>query len=190
MRQPITLLLAAIASLALTACGWRAGLPTPDGARTLGVAFPGNDSWVRDIEVDLGLALSEAALERLSLEPAAADRADLVISGRVDEVRGRAGIRSQDNVLLETGTEILVSFELRDRRSGELLGRSDRSIEAGFLVPEATSPLRAPELPESRSRVIRNLAEGLILDLFAPPSYEDEASSGQSGPEPTSPSSD
>lgn len=177
--------LAAALSIALAGCGWRAGLPTPEGATSLAVAFPGNDSHLRDLELDFGLALADVALERLALEPAAPADADLVLRGRVLDLRGRGGIRSAENELLEAGVNLRVELELLDRRSGAVLGRAERALEAGFLVPEFSidpatdglvlgpeSPFRADEANPTRLRLVRNLAEGLILDLFAPPSYE------------------
>lgn len=169
-------LIALAAALALSGCGWRAGLPNPEGATTLGVAFPGNETRLRDLELEVGLALAEVALERLTLSPAAPSDADLVLRGRILDYRGRGGIRSDGNVLLEAGTEIRVAMELHDRRSGHVLATAERSLEGGFLVDAFTSPFRASDSVPARDRIVRNLAEGLVLDLFAPPSYEEASS--------------
>ena len=171
--SPLLALLLGALLAAAAGCGFRAGLPAPEGARTLAVAWPGNDSRLRDLELEVGLALSRSALERLDLEPATPAEADLVLRGRVVDLRGRGGVRSPDNELLEAGQEIRIVLELEDRRSGQVVGRSERALEAGFLVPLDTSPFRAPEVEPTRARVVRNLAEGLLLDLFAPPAYEE-----------------
>ena len=150
----------------------RAGLPSPEGATTLAVAFPGNETRLRDLEQEVGLALAEAALERLTLAPAAPQDADLVLRGQILDYRGRGGVRSDTNVLLEASTEIRVALELFEPGTGAVIATAERSLEAGFLADPLTSPFRPTDSFPARDRIVRNLAEGLVLDLFAPPSYE------------------
>ncbi|MEO0652022.1 MAG: hypothetical protein AAFZ65_15220 [Planctomycetota bacterium] len=175
-----TLVLLAVGLLA--ACGWRAGLPRPVGAQTLAVAFPGNDSRLRDLEVDLGQALAEAALDRLSLRLVAPAEADLVIQGRIYDFRRLGGIRAPDNELVEAQDLIGVELALVETATGNELGTVSRRLWAGFAVDIDEAATNAADERETQLRVARNLAEGLILELFDPLTYE----TGSSQRRPTS----
>jgi hypothetical protein len=181
-------LLAGCGTLLLAACGWRAGLPVPADARTLAVTFPANDSPLRDLELDFGVALAEAALDRLDLQPEAPEAADLVVRGRVIDFQRRSGIRTPRNRLLETGDEIELELWLVDGRSGATLRTVRRQLESGFAVELLVSPARTPEEALARRRVVRNLAEGLLLELFDPLAYEapgggtEQGDGGESSP--------
>jgi hypothetical protein len=165
------LLVAAAALGSLAACGWRAGLPRPAGATTLAVAFPGNDTLLRDLEVLLAQALAEAALDRIDLRPVGPGDADLVIRGTLVDFRRGGGVRSPENGLLEARPTIAIRVALVERATGNELARADRTVSAGLLVPPDTSPTRAPDEFATRERVARNLAESLILELFDPLAY-------------------
>lgn len=190
--------LALFAALALAACGYRTGLTVPEGAKTVGVEFFGNDGPLRDLEVELQSELAQS-LERMAhlrlVDPLSAD---VVVRGRIIDYRRRGGIRSRDNKMLESGVRITVEAELLDpeRRydsAGKLLAprrlRGTRtSAESGFRLEEPDGERAA------RARVLRNLADRLALDLFAEVAYEPRdpgadspSGSGSVPPSPASP---
>ncbi len=160
----------------LVGCGWRAGL-APDLPRdaTLGVHWLGNDSRVRDLELDLTRALVDAALDRVPLRPEHPARADYVLRGTLLDYRRRSGIRSPQNVLEETGVELLLEVELVRGSSGRVVARSERRLSAGFALDERGLSIASPTERAQRDRVIRNLAEGVVLDLFGPGAYKEPA---------------
>ena len=170
MRPLGLVLLAALTALA--SCGWRAGLPRPNGAETLGVEFPANDSKLRDLEIDLAQALAEAALDRVSLKPVAPGSADLVMRGRIVDFRRIGGIRRPENDLAESRDTIRLELQLMDRRTGRVLGDTSRAIGAGFVVEADEAATIARDERAAQLRAARNLAELLILELFDPLAYE------------------
>ncbi|MHC4894133.1 MAG: LPS assembly lipoprotein LptE [Planctomycetota bacterium] len=172
-RKTIAALLLAAAS---SACGWTVGIPHPPGAETLAIAYPLNDSEIRDLEVELARALSRAALQRLDLRLVAPDEADLVIDGRITDFGRLGGIRSPDNELLEVRDGIWVDLRLVDGETGLELASASRALASGFVVPPDSATTNAPQERPARQRVARNLAEGLILELFDPSAYDSGSS--------------
>jgi len=157
----------------LAACGYSTGLTLPRGKQSVAVAIFGNDSKLRDLEKDLNYELGAAAERLIDARLAAPERADVVISGRILEYDRRGGIRSINNVLLETGILITVEAEL-EWRDDEAPGEAPKrprpkarfSSTSGFRLDEPGGELQA------RQRVLRTLAEQMVLDLFAPLAYE------------------
>lgn len=152
----------------LAGCGWHAGLATPDGARTLGIRFLANDGPLRDLEADLTRAISDSAVELVALLPAEPSSADLVVQGRILDYRRRGGIRDVENRLQESGVGVLLETELVRTLDGEVLATSSRWLEAGYAIEPGTTPATTPAELTSRRRVVRNLAQGAVLDLFGP----------------------
>jgi hypothetical protein len=168
-------LLAAVLALLAGCGGWRAGLsPDLPPDATLGVHWLGNDSRVRDLELDMTRALVDAALDRVPLRPDHPARADYVLRGVLQDYRRRPGIRSPGNVQEETGVEILLAVELVRGSSGRVVARSERRLAAGFALDERGLSIASPTERAQRERVIRNLAEGVILDLFGPAAYKED----------------
>ena len=161
--------LAAIAAFGAS-CGWHAGMPVPDGARTIAIGFAQNDTRLPEVEVDLTNALHRAALDRLDL--AISDGpADLLLEARVVDLRRRGGVRSEDAQLLEAGATFVIEANLVDGRSGAVLRTTTRRLTSGYVVGTAESPATSPDEPGARARLLDNLADGVLLDLFAPLSY-------------------
>jgi lipopolysaccharide assembly LptE-like protein len=188
--------------LALAACGYSTGLTIPQapepmlqvpapsvaqGAaepavpvgplRTVGVEFFANDSPVRDLERDLQAALSRS-VERLVRAPLISPKhSDVVLRGRILDYARRSGIRSPQNQLLETGVRIVVEGELARRPApGQdpadpslILRRTRFGTESGYRLLETQGEA------DARTRVLENLADRLVLDLFAPLDYEASA---------------
>jgi hypothetical protein len=177
-----------LAALFLGACGYHTGLVAPEGTKTVGVEFFGNDGPLRDLEVELQAELAKAVERMVHLRVVDPLRADVVVRGRILDYRKRGGIRSKDNQLLETGVRIAVDAELVDptRRTGDdgkplpprVLRSARTSSESGFRLEEPDGERAA------RARVLRNLADRLALDLFGAVAYEPPADTPQASPGP------
>jgi hypothetical protein len=181
LRKGAALVLVGLGALAAAGCGWRAGMPLPNGARTLAIGFAQNDARLPALEVDLTDALHRAALDRLDLA-IATGAADLRLSARIVDLRRRGGVRSEEARLLEAGVTFVIEVDLVDGASGAVLRSTRRRLTAGYVVGTAESPATAPEEPLARERLLDNLADGVVLDLFAPLSYNRSAEEGVAPP--------
>lgn len=166
--------LAALALLAgAGACGWHTGLVPAEligPGRTVGVEIflPNRERVLaRDLEPFLHEELSRAVSDLVDVPLAPPERADVVMRGRIVEVRRRSGIRRANtggpdplNDLLETSLRIVVSAELVERTTGKVLRPARNSgVTSGYAVS-----LENEEA--ARQRAFRTLAETLVLELF------------------------
>jgi hypothetical protein len=173
--------LAWLAGLGLLAgCGYRTGLVLPEGqGSSVAIGIFDNDSKLRDLEAPLNAAIAQSAERLLDAKLTAPERADYVMRGRILSYEKRGGIRSAENELLETGVIIVVEAELvrglapipdaEVNASEEPPGpvaRTRASATAGFRLDEPDGERLA------RERCLRNLADRIVLDLFAPLAYE------------------
>lgn len=172
--------------LILTGCGWNTGLVAPASSTGRGVGSVGVELFAtdrervleRDLEPRLHAELSRAVADFVDAPLVSPEEADIVVRGRILEVRRRGGIRrSATQVrtlpggapapesrfdLIETGLRIVVQAELVDRRTGETIGTPETaSTWSGFAVSPA-------EEFAARERVLANLAQRLVLELFTP----------------------
>ena len=150
--------------LAVAACGWRAGLPVPAGARSIGVEVSTRDGQVleRGLEPELTAALSQAVVDWVDLPLVAPDQADLVLRSEVVDYRRRGGVRNTENELIETAIFVRARAELYDRRSGRVIEGPRLAQEwSGFALDAAV-----PSEEEAQTRVLRHVAAALVLELF------------------------
>jgi hypothetical protein len=177
----VAALAATLVSLLAAACGYSTGF-TLEGSPTVGVEIFGNESQQRDIEAELHGYLTEAVERLVAARVVAPERADLVVRGHVYDYSRRTGIRSQDNVLLETGVHVGVQARLvRRRTAGAADGEREvvlRHItvgdDRGYLTSDARGEL------DARARALRNIADRIVLDLFGDLAYEASLSAGGS----------
>lgn len=157
------LLLALVLGLSLSACGYETGLRVSDRHRSVGLEFFGNDSFERDVERALNDQMSRAIRDLTDARIESPSKSEVVIRGLVRTYQRRSGVRSTDNRLLETGLYIEAEATLVDRASGRALGppaRAGKSV--GYLLDDPRNEF------EARERVLRLIADELVLDLFAP----------------------
>ena len=166
-----------LAPLALLAagCGWHAGYLAPPGApnaSTVGVELFGNDSPEPGLEADLAPFLSRALVDYVGLDLDDPRKADLVIRGSILDFRRRGGVRSEENELLEGSTRIEVLAELVRASDGEVLSTATTGLWADWAIggPGLTGPGLGEDA--ARTRLFANLADRLVLDLFAGSSDE------------------
>jgi hypothetical protein len=179
-------------------CGYRTGLVLPGGQGTsVAVSIFDNDSKLRDLEAPLNAAIALSAERLLDARLTAPERADYVVRGRILSYEKRGGIRSEDNMLLETGVIIVVEAQLVRGRArvpdaevsateteAEAETKAEPGAEPGPLArtrATATAGFRLDE-PDgervARDRCLRNLADRIVLDLFAPLAYEPPVTPG------------
>ncbi len=134
---------------------------------TVGVEIFGNTSPEPGLEADFARHLSGALIDFVALRFEAPDKADLIIRGELSDYRRRNGIRSQDNQLLEGSVRIEVHADLIARSTGRVLASASQGLWADWAT--GTPGLQAPGIGEyqARERVMQNVADRLILDLFA-----------------------
>ncbi len=146
----------------LGGCGYSAGLRVSDRHSSVGLEFFGNDSYERDLERPFDDEMSRALRDFSDAPVVDVSHAEVVVRGMIRSYQRRSGIRSRENVLLETGVTIEVTAALYDRASGNRLSQDCKATSAvGYLVGEAENEL------EARDRALRHIAEELVLDLFA-----------------------
>ncbi len=156
-------LLALGLGILLSACGYDAGLRVSEKHGSVGIVFFGNDTPERDVERPLYDEISRALRDLTDVPIESPERAEVVIQGTVRTYQKRGGVRSRDNALLETGVLIEAEATLIERASGRALGppvRAGRYV--GFVLDDPSNEARA------RERVLRYIADELVLELFAP----------------------
>lgn len=184
----------ALLSLALAplycGCGYSTGLTAPGGYERVAVAIFDNTSKERDLERSFHEELTRSLTRRVETRLARVASADLVLRGEIVSFGRRGGVRSIENELLESGVQITVRARLE--RSGpegpEILRETTLTADSGFTFDtppfNQTGPLIDPRQPPSghqnaalsgtpeeldaRQRVLRNLADRIVLELFAP----------------------
>lgn len=186
--------LAALALAAMSGCGYRASLTLPAAYDSIGVELFSNSSLEPDLEAELHVALVRSARELLEVPLVAPGRARLVIRGEMLDYRRRSGIRSRDNVQLETGLTIRARAVLEDSRDGHpVAGPITVSTQIGYTLDR-----RTVNEADARRRALENLAQRIVLELSAtaqppkprspsppdregedPPKFEDRQESGE-----------
>lgn len=169
-RLSLGLLLVLLAQL--SSCGWHAGLLAPPGMpdnTSVGVEIFGNTTPEPGLEADFSRHISGALVDFVALPYAAPDAADLVVRGELKNYRRRNGIRSDDNELLEGSVRIDVQAHLVVRQTGQVLASASQGLWADWALgtPELTAPGSGEY--QARERVLQNLADRLVLDLFTNP---------------------
>lgn len=147
-------------------CGYSSGFVLPEGIGSIGVEIFDNTSKVRDLEGAMHDYLTESLRSRTEAHLVPPSLAELVIRGRVVDYARRSGIRNRENQLLETGVEITVEAQLVRRRAEaerkeEILGSIRVDEESGYTLEEPNGEL------DARDRVLRRLADRIVLELLA-----------------------
>jgi len=144
-------------------CGYSSGLRISDRHQNIGIEFFGNDSYERDLERPFDDEMTLALRSYSDAPIVSVSKADVIVRGRIRSYGRRSGIRSQDNVLLETGVSIEVEAMLVERGTERVLRGPFRASSAiGYLVGPTENEL------EARDRALHHIAEELVLDLFGP----------------------
>lgn len=158
----------ALAWVALLACGcgYSAGLRVkPANVQALGIEHFGNQTLERDLEREFHDFFSRAVRSYVDVPITGTESAQYVVRGTIREYHRRGGIRSPDNVLLETGIylDVEAGVYARDPKDTE----PKRSVRrASTWVGYVIEPTGRNER-QARERAMQHVAEQLVLDLFA-----------------------
>ena len=159
---PALWLLAALgAPPSLAGCGYSTDFALPENTQSVGIEVFKNESrWV-ELERPMHLELTRSTRNLVDASIVDPRHADLVVRGTIDTYSRRMGVRSSENVLLESGLTLGATVELWDRARGELLaGPLPVSVQIGYTLDELGNEAGA------RERAIRNLADRIVIDLF------------------------
>jgi hypothetical protein len=153
----------ALAAALLASCGYSTGLRVAERHATIGVEFFGNQTYERDLERPFYDQLTRVLRDTSDAARVDPGQAEVVLRGTIRGFHRRSGVRSSENERLETGLFFEVEAQLVDRaRDVPIRGPVRHSAWVGYtLVPPENER-------EARERVMRNVAQELVLDLFAP----------------------
>jgi len=158
--------------LPLAGCGYRLGL-TPRGVagrpvENIGIEVFDNDSKRPNLERNVHVALSSAARRWADARLVAPSSADLVVRGRIVEVRRTEGIRSPANELLESGEIVRLEGELYDVRGRRVVRRAVAGVRVGTTLDVSDAEV------DAEARAVTVAAERLVLLLLSRPDEEPE----------------
>ena len=147
----------------LSSCAYRASLDLPDPYTSVGIEIFSNSSYERDIEAELHRAMVRSTRDLLETPLVAPGRGRAFFRGEILDYRRRGGIRSSENVQVETGVTIRVRAELYDPVSNEALaGPITLSTQIGYALDRRTT-----NEAEARDRALALLAERIVIELTA-----------------------
>jgi len=130
-RAAALVLLAALAS-----CGYEAGWLNHEGDRTIAIDVIANDTFRREIEFFLTTRLQDEVQSRSGLRIASRDEADLLMTGRIVDVRERVVSETNTDDVFESTVTVWVTFRVVDRRTGTL--RKEFALaDTGRFLPAA-----------------------------------------------------
>jgi len=154
-----TLLVLFAAVLSLVSCGYSAGPLVPEGVRTVAVLIFENDTFRREIEVELTRAVAEEFHARTNLrvvgDPAAAD---LVVRGRISSFSERVLADREHNEVTESSVVVEIVVVLENRVAG-----TTRSVTLSVREPYST--IKGQTLASARAEAFENLAEKVVYSL-------------------------
>ena len=158
MKRDLLTLLVGLA-LALGSCGYRAGPVDPSKARTVAVPVFDNDTYWREIEVEMTQALvaeidARSGL-RLTAKPAAAD---LVLRGTIASFGKRVLADRGPGDVTESAVVVTLVVVVEDTRTGT----RDRRT---FRIEEPYSTTKGQSLASARAEAFENLAEQILYSL-------------------------
>jgi hypothetical protein len=146
-------------------CGYSVG-HSPRGiagrpVESIGIEIFANDSPRPNHARPLHGAHSAAARRWADARLVAPSSAELVVRGRIVEVRHATGIRSPDNELLETGEIVRLEGELYDVRGRRVVRRALAAVRVGTTLEVSDAEVNA------EARAVTVAAERLVLLLFS-----------------------
>ena len=125
-----------VLALGLAGCGYEAGWLRHEGDRTIAIDVIANDTFRREIEFFLTSRLQDEVQSRSGLRIASRDEADLLMTGRIVDVRERVVSETNTDDVFESNVTVWVTFRVVDRRTGTL--RKEFSLaDTGQFLPAA-----------------------------------------------------
>ncbi len=148
--------------LAAGACGYNAGLRVSEHHDSVGVELFGNESFERDLEPELHDQMTRVLRDQSDAHLVDPREAQAVIRGTIKAFHYRGGIRSRENQLLESGVYIEVQARLFVGGNETPVRSSTAGAWVGYTLDQSSNAR------EARARVLRHMAEEIVLDLLGP----------------------
>jgi hypothetical protein len=150
----------ALASAFLPSCFalQKGGLFPEDGDQVF-LEFFDNKTFYRDLQFILTEQVKSEILSRPGLHLTSKESADLVLGGRIVDVRQRVLSEDPNRQITSERTTITVVMELRDARTGEII-KEARISETGEFVPDF-----GESLDDAQPDAFRFLAREIVRQL-------------------------
>lgn len=156
----------AVACSLCTGCGYHSGQPFEQSVQTVHVESFSSKTFRRRLEI----RLTEAVRKRINMETpyrlvADAQRADTLLSGEILEVRqSTLGRDFASNLPRETQYTLVVRFEWKDLRSGEVLAGRQQFIQTvDYIRPVGETEFIASQ--EALDDVAERIVEQMYRDF-------------------------
>jgi hypothetical protein len=120
------------------------------------VSFFTNETFYRDVEFDLTDQVVSEILSRPGLHLSSRDEADLLLSGRVLDVRQRVLSENPNQTPTSSNTSITVEVVLTDSRTGEVIRKQKLSQQGQF------APALGEDIQTARREAYYFLARDIV----------------------------
>lgn len=145
-------------------CGYSTERPMRQGINSIAVEIFDNKDFRRGLELQLAEALNKRIEAETPYKLAKRDTADTLLTGEVKEVRQATLGRSFQNALpRETAATMVVSFQWKDLRTGEILVDRPAFTQTVDYVP----PLNE-QFYHASQRICDRMAERIVEEMEAP----------------------
>ena len=162
--RPLPVLIALLAALALSACGYTTGSLVSEQHRTIAVPIFDNTTRRHDLEWEVTRAVVEEVQARTHLTVVPEDAGpDLVLSGTLVEVDEDTLSRRKFQRPRESAVFVTADIAVTDGRTGEEVVSRRRVTEResySYLVNEDVRTAREEAVRALAERIVRQMEEG------------------------------
>lgn len=117
-------------------CGYSTQRPFRDDIQTISIEMMHSREFRRELEFQLTESLAKRIEAETPYKVASRDRADSVITGEILEVQQRTfGTDFETDLPRETGVTIIIRWQWKDLRSGEILRNQPRFLYTSSYIP-------------------------------------------------------
>lgn len=143
----------------LGGCGYSVGSLYDEDVESIAVDVFTNDTFRRDIELDLTREIVKQVRLRTGWRIANRSGADVVLTGRIMNIRDNVLSETERNLTLESSVIVTAEARLTDLRTGRLIRKVQRTTAESYLIPRGESRVTA------MTEAIYKLAEDLVQAL-------------------------
>ncbi len=152
-----------LAVLAPFGCGYSAGPLTPTGFRRVHLPLFENQTWYRDLEVELTRQVAAELQSRPGISIVPLAQADIVLAGTIVDFEQRVLSEDSADRVRESSAVTRVRIEVRDARTGAVRHGFTVRDRAEFLA--ARGETLAAATAESFFDLARRVVDGLEADF-------------------------
>lgn len=155
--------LACLAAIVLSGCGYTAKSRLRDDITCIAIPIFRNQTFYRDIELDLAQALREEVLAKTRLRITSLNdpRTDAYIEGEITDFNLTRLKEDIEGRVVEYQVRLEADITLKDRRNGQVIFRKAKlSRRAEFQVS------RDQQLGQAREEAVRELAREIVSQVL------------------------